>query len=240
MEPRAIVFLVEGSIEEALYTTILRRLYNANAVKCETTPRKLRELLDPILNRTRCYRLKNVESLFLFNCGGYDNLKTTIRQLFKRRELIDVAREYEVRVVVAADKDMKPYESVRSILESMGFQVIEAKGMKVKLGEGAEVTIHVIEQGGEGGSSTGEVEDELQKLLENVKPELGNIVNQISGTHGPLTSKQKLLISLALLKPKPKIRSLRGDIEELLNTINDDLLRVGLRNIVEKISEALS
>lgn len=237
---RAAILLVEGSMEEILYTVILRKLYRAGEERCEDINQELKDLIDPLARRRiKCYTLENGMPIVLINSGGHDNLTGYIRQLLKRREIIDLARKLELYIVIAADRDRRPYKSIRDLLASMGYQVTGNRIMKIVLEGDTELFICVIEQGEGEGSSTGEIEDHLQKLFEMLRPEFIRILKEINNAHGSLTDKQKLLIYLALMREKPKIRALREEIKEILEATDNEILRKSLSKIIEILDRIL-
>jgi len=198
---------VEGLVEEIVYSSMLEKLYGGRQVECKDLP-TLKELIEPFMQRAKCYAVERGYLVVIVNCGGYENLKNMTRRLLKRRELLEALRQLDIRIAVAADRDKNPAESIRGVLSSMGLQATGGDALTVELG-GAKLAIHVIEQGGEGDVATGEIEDELRKLVEALKPELQHIAKRVEEIYKrSLTDKQKLLIYLALLERKPKIREL--------------------------------
>jgi len=236
---KALILLVEGLVEEIVYSSVLEKLYGGKQVKCEDAPRSLRALMEPFMRRTKCYTLERGDLVAIVNCGGYENLKKMTRQLLKRRELIEVLKQLDLRIAIAADRDKKPVESIRGLLSSMGFRATEGDVITVELSNGTKLTVHIIEQGGEEGTATGEVEDELRKLVEALKPELQHFAKKIEETHGPLTDKQKLLIYLALLERKPKIRELRELLRDVMATASGEIMKQNLENLVKNLRKAL-
>jgi len=221
---KTLILLVEGLAEEIVYSSILERLYGGRQVKCRDAPTPLKTLIGPLTRRAKCYTLEHGDLAVIANCGGYENLKNTFRQLLlrlRRRKLLEALRQLDIRIAIAADRDKNPAESIRGVLSSMGLQTTGGDALTVELG-GAKLTIHVIEQGGEGGTATGEIEDELRKLVETLKPELQRAAEKIEEAYGPLTDKQKLLIYLALLERKPKIRELYELFREAVEAASRD------------------
>jgi len=228
---KALILLVEGLAEEIVYSSILERLYGGRQVKCRDAPTPLKTLIRPLMRRAKCYTLEHGDLALIANCGGYENLKNMIRQLLlrlRRRKLLEALRQLDLRIAVAADKDKNPTESIRGLLSSMGLQATGGDTLTVELG-GAKLTIYVIEQGDEGGTATGEIEDELRKLVETLRPELQRAAEKVEETYGPLTDKQKLLIYLALLERRPKIRELYELFREAVAAASRDaILSLGL------------
>jgi len=239
---KALILLVEGLVEEIVYSSMLEKLYGGKRVKCENIPRPLREFIEPVMRRTKCYTLERGDLAIIVDCGGYENLKEMTRLLLdKRREsLIKVLKQLDLRIAIAADRDKKPAESIRGLLSSIGFQVTEGDVITIEFSSGAKLAIHIVEQGGEGGTATGEVEDELRKLVEALKPELQYIAKKIEETYEPLTDKQKLLIYLALLEREPKIREFYEILRrEIMATASRDTIEQNLENLVKNIEKAL-
>ena len=247
---KALILLVEGLVEEIVYSSILEKLYGGKQVTCENMPRPLRELITPITTYieerakcyTLCYTLERGDLITIVDCKGYENLKNTIRLLLDKQKdlLIKVLKQLDLRIAIAADRDKKPAESIRGLLSSMGFQVTEGDVLTIEFSGGAKLAIHIVEQGGEGGTATGEVEDELRKLVEAVKPELQHIAEKIEEIYKPLTDKQKLLIYLALLEREPKIRELYEILRrEVIATASRDTIEQNLESLVKNLEKAL-
>jgi len=236
-----LILLVEGLVEEIVYSSMLEKLYGGKQVTCEDIPRPLRELIEPVTRRTKCYTLKSGDLVIIVDCGGYENLREMTRQLLKhrRRELLEVLKQLDLRIAIAADRDKKPAESIRGLLSSMGFQVTEGDIITIEPSNGTKLAIHIVEQGDEGGTATGEVEDELRKLVEALKPELQRIAKKVEETYGSLTDKQKMLIYLALLERKPKIRELYEIFREIMAKASRDTIEQNLENLVKNIEKAL-
>lgn len=238
---KAAILLVEGLTEEILYSTLLKRLYGAKQVGLEELPKTLRELVSPLGERINCFIRRN-GYVILINCGGFEGLRVAMRHLLKRGELKEVVREFELHLVIAADKDKNPLESLRGLLSSMNAKVESVMGriLVTELLRGIKVRIHVLEQGVSGEGATGEIEDELGKLIEIGKPELQSAVRSVEEVlHTTLTSKQKLLIYLALLNPKIKTRLLSRALKEVLTEIDVDVIRHGLQDILKNLEEVL-
>jgi len=204
---KTLILLVEGLAEEIAYSSILEKLYGGRQVECGGAPTPLKILIRSFMRRAKCYTLERGDLAVIVNCGGYENLRKMARELLTHPELPEVLGQLNIRIAIAADKDKNPAESIRGLLSSMGLQTTGGDTLTVELG-GAKLTIYVIEQGGEGGTATGEIEDELKKLVEALKPELQRAAEKVEEAYGPLTDKQKLLIYLALLERRPKIREL--------------------------------
>lgn len=177
--------------------------------------------------------------MLLVNSGGYDNLKRLIRELLEYEELQRSLREYDVRIVVAADSDMRPRDSIRGLLSSMNLKVQEDNVITVEFPEGVKLRVYVIEQGSEEGILTGEIEDELSKLVEELRSDLRFIVEKIEEIHGLLDNKQRLLVYIALSRSKPKIRSVQHEIKILLDEADVNVMRRCLKGIVGGLEEAL-
>jgi len=224
---KALILLVEGLAEEIVYSSVLEKLHGGRQVKCGDAPTPLKTLIGPLMRRAKCYTLEHGDLAVITNCGGYENLKNMIRQLLlrlRRRKLLEALRQLDLRIAIAADKDKNPTESIRGLLSSMGLQATGGDTLTVELGNGAKLTIHLIEQGGEGGTATREIEDELKKLVETLRPELQRAAEKVEETYGPLTDKQKLLIYLALLERKPKIRELYELFREAVAAASRDAI----------------
>jgi len=235
-----LILLVEGLVEEIVYSSMLEKLYGGKRVECEDIPRPLRELIEPVMRRTKCYTLERGDLAIIVDCGGYENLKEMTRRLLKRRELLEVLKQLDLCIAIAADRDKKPAESIRGLLSSMGFQVTEGDVVTIEFSSGAKLAIHIVEQGGEGDTATGEVEDELRKLVEALKPELQHIAKKIEETYEPLTDKQKLLIYLALLEREPKIREFYEILRrEIMATASRDTIERNLESLVKNLEKAL-
>jgi len=219
---KTLILLTEGLVEEIVYSSILEKLYGGRQVECEDAPTPLEALIDPLIRRAKCYTLEHGDLIVIVNSRGYENLRNTIKQLLTQPELPEALSQLDLRIAVAADKDKNPAESIRGVLSSMGLQTTKGDALTVELGTGAKLTIHVIEQGGEGGTATGEIEDELRKLFEALRPELQRAAEKVEEAYGPLTDKQKLLIYLALLERKPKIRELYELFRETIAAASRD------------------
>jgi len=225
---KTLILLVEGLVEEIVYSSMLEKLHGGRQVECGGAPTPLKILIRSFMRRAKCYALERGDLVVVVNCGGYENLKNMIKQLLTHPELPEVLSQLDIRIAVAADRDKSPAESIRGVLSSMGLQATGGDTLTVELGR-AKLTIHIIEQGGEGGTATGEIEDELRKLVETLKPELQRAAEKIEEAYGPLTDKQKLLIYLALLERKPKIRELYELFREAVAAASRDaILSLGL------------
>jgi len=217
-----LILLVEGRVEEIVYSSMLEKLYGGRQVKCRGAPTPLKTLIEPFMQNAKCYAVERGDLVVIVDGKGYENLKDITKRLLKRRELLEALRQLDIRIAIAADKDKNPAESIRGVLSSMGLQTTGGDALIVELGNGTRLTIHVIEQGGEGGTATGEIEDELRKLVETLKPELQRVAEKVEEAYGPLTDKQKLLIYLALLEHKPKIRELYELFRETIAAASRD------------------
>jgi len=234
-----LILLVEGLLEEIVYSSMLEKLYGGKQVECESVQKSLREFIGPVMQHTNCYILERGDLVVIVNCRGYENLRNMTRQLLKRRELREVLKQLDLHIAIAADRDKKPVESIRGLLASMGFQVTEGDVITIEFSGGAKLAIHIVEQGGEGGTTTGEVEDELRKLVEALKPELQHIAKKVEDVYEPLTDKQKLLIYLALLEHKPKIRELYEILGEIMVVASRDVIEQNLESLVKSLEKAL-
>jgi len=223
-----LILFVEGLVEEIIYSSMLEKLYGGRQVECGDAPTQLEVLIDPFIRRAKCYTLEHGNLAVIVNSRGYENLRNTIRQLLTQPELPEVLSQLDLRIAIAADRDKSPAESIRGLLSSMGFQATGGDAITIEFGNGAKLAIHVVEQGDEGGTATGEIEDELRKLVEALKPELQHIAKRVEETYGPLTNKQKLLIYLALLEHKPKIRELYGLFREIIETASGNIIEQNL------------
>jgi len=207
--------------------------------------RSLEELIEPIGQPTKCYIIERRDLVIIVDCGGYKNLKEMTRLLLDKQKelLIKVLKQLDLCIAIAADRDKKPVESIRGLLSllrsSLGFQVTEGDIVTIKFSSGTKLTIHIVEQGREGDTATGEVEDELRKLVEAVKPELQHIVKKIEESYEPLTDKQKLLIYLALLRDKPKIRKFYEILRGIMAAASRDTIERNLENLVQNLEKAL-
>jgi len=220
---KTLILLTEGLVEEIVYSSMLEKLYGGRQIECEHAPTPLEALIDPLIRRAKCYTLEHGDLIVIVNSRGYENLRNTIRQLLTQPELPEALGQLDLRIAVAADRDKNPTESIRGVLSSMGLQATGGDTLTVELG-GAKLTIYVIEQGDEGGTATGEIEDELRKLVETLRPELQRAAEKVEEAYGPLTDKQKLLIYLALLDRKPKIRELYELFREAVAAANRDAI----------------
>lgn len=70
-------------------------------------------------------------------------------------------------------------------------------------------------------------------------PELKSIVEVVESHHNTLSDKQKLLIYLALMRPRPKARALHDDLRSMLAATSEDLVRRGPQGIVGRLEEIL-
>jgi len=53
-----LILLVEGLLEEIVYSGMLEKLYAGKQVECESIQRPLREFIEPVMRRTKCYTLE--------------------------------------------------------------------------------------------------------------------------------------------------------------------------------------
>jgi len=202
-------------------------------------PRPLKALIEPFIERAKCYTLERGDRAIIVNCGGYENLKEMTKRLLKRRELTEALEQLDLRIAIAADRDVKPRESIRGLLASKGFRVAGGDAITVEFGGGAKLTIYVVEQGSGEATATGEMEDDLRRLVEALKPELQRFAEKVEEVYGPLTDKQKLLIYLALLEHKPRIRELYELVKEVLATANREVVERNLENLIRSLGKAL-
>jgi len=247
---KTLILLVEGLVEKIVYSSTLERLYGGKHIECKNVLeslelKSLEELIGSIERRIECYTLERGDLVIIVDCGGYENLKEMTRLLLSKRKelLIKVLKQLDLRMVIAADRDKKPVESIRGLLSSlrssMGFQVTEDDAIAIEFGNGTKLVIHIVEQGGEADTATGGVEDELRKLVETLEPKLQHITKKIEETYEPLTDKQKLLIYLALLERKPKIREFYEILRKIMATISRDTIERSLENLVKSLEKAL-
>ncbi|ACB39443.1 hypothetical protein Tneu_0498 [Pyrobaculum neutrophilum V24Sta] len=230
---RAVVLLLEGQTEEILYYTLLKRVYKAQEANCAETPEKLRDLLEP-LGRRKCLKVRQVY-VAMCNCSGVENIKETLKLLLKRRELAEALRDTAIHIVIAADRDERPAQAIKDMLQSLGYTPAESGGTTVIPPLG--LPIHVIEQGGREDTATGQIEDDLLKLVELVHPDLTQAAARLEEAHGALDNKQKLLLYLALLNRRPGIRKLYKAVKRLLKNADETALRQALKNIVEQLDK---
>lgn len=138
------------------------------------------------------------------NCSGVENIKEALKLLLKRRELAEALRDTAIHIVIAADRDKRPTQAIKDMLQSLGYTPAESGGTTVIPPLG--LPIHVIEQGGREDTATGQIEDELLKLVELVHPGLTQAAARLEEAHGALDNK---LLYLALLNRRPGIRYCR-------------------------------
>lgn len=238
------MLLVEGLTEKLVYSTLLEKLYKARKVNDDSLPKDLKmAVVEPLKSKAEkqftCYALGG-GFIVLVNCEGYDNINFMLKLLLARREFLDVVKELDLKLVIAADRDRRPMESIRNALRSWGLPVSGEGLLNVGLPNGVQLVVHVVEQGSEAEGATGEVEDELAELAEVLEPRLQNAIKRVEEACGELSSKQKLLLFLALARPRPKVRELNKELEEILRAADENLLKQGLRKIMESLSAALS
>ncbi|RLE57234.1 MAG: hypothetical protein DRJ40_02670 [Thermoprotei archaeon] len=100
------------------------------------------------------------------------------------------------------------------------------RNLVIESSRGAQVRIHVIEQGICKEGATKEIENELEELIGSTKPDLQSITKKIEEKlHTVLTSKHKLLIYLPLLNPRTKARTLCKTLRELLASNDTNTLQ---------------
>lgn len=259
MKQKLVLLLVEGSTEEIVYLNLLEKLYNMERTSCKTLPETARKLIEPLLDmavtRLKCLSSKTEQPkrhVVLVNCGGYERAKKLLKLLLKRYELPYALEEFETTLAIAADMDKNPLEGVKGVLNSLKntlnleFETANHNTIEVLIGRGhgkqARLEIHVIEQGLHDNNSTRQIEDELQNILEEAAKHLAtdkNLVDMVRENNN-LTSKQKLLIYLALLDNKIKVRKLLDKLNEILDRVERDILAKGLKNLVEKLEKTLN
>ena len=155
--------------------------------------------------------------------------------LLRRNELIDVIYEFRTYFVIIADRDKKPLESIKGLINSLGLQVIENRGvLNVKINE-HNLSICIIQQGHSGEGSTGQIEDNLRELIETIRLDLRRAINNIEDIMGSLNDKQKLMIYLALLERRIKFRNIHEVIKDIIEELDVGALRSGLKDIIRSL-----
>ena len=236
---QATILLVEGITEEKLYIKLLEKLYNTKRIKFTELPPPIKSLLEPLEKRTTNMIIEEnsrEKYLALIQCGGYENIKGMLRMLLKRRELVEALKQTRFNIIVAADLDKDPIKSIKDTVASLHLPV-EARNnhIAVKV-QGQNLNIRIIQQGYKKPGATGQIEDNLEGLLKTLYPELIEAIKVIEETtKEKLDSKQKLLIYLALLEQKPKIRNLYETIGKHLEKANINQLH-SLGNIVQELT----
>jgi len=251
MKNKLVLLLVEGVTEEIVYLNLLKKLYNMEEIDCEKLPETARTLIEPLPRRTtRCLYLKTEyldRYVILLNCGGYEYIKKLLKLILKRHELSTALRKSEVVIAIAADRDKNPFKDIETALSSLNieFRPQQHNILEISIGyeQQTKLRIHVIEQGMQTNNKvTGEIEDELESMLEEVIGYLAtekNLVNAIRKTES-LTTKQRFLLYLALLDHQIKIRKLFDKLNEVLNRADKDMLAKKLGSLVEKLEKAIN
>lgn len=224
------IMLVEGLIDRIAYSAVAERL---GAARC---PEGLAAALGGELPRKRsCYAVGG-GLVLIVEAGGYSALQAALRELLRRAGepdsgLARLAREHEVHVVIVADRDVEPLQGMGGLLASLGLSPAAVGGAwELEVGGGGRIRLRVLEQGVPGG--TGQIEDELQAAVAAARPDVAARARCL----GELTPKQKLLVYLALLGERPKVRQLAGELAEVLKAADE----AALGPLIERLKAALS
>lgn len=215
------IILVEGRTEEVVYQYLLRRLHGGTSLGFEDLPHRISNLLGFLGKRARAMVLEGSGErtyVVLVDCGGFEGVKLTLKRILRRPELAEAPED--ICIVVAADADKYPLAAVRNIALSLD-QRAQVRGNYASVEvSGRRIGIAVVEQGympGDGPGHTGQIEDNLEEFTARLHPHLAGVIEDLERRLGEkLDAKQRLLVYLALLSRKPKIRNLYRAVGELL------------------------
>jgi len=56
---KTLILLVEGLVEEIVYSSVLEKLYGGKQAECRDAPRPLRALIEPFMQHAKCYTLES-------------------------------------------------------------------------------------------------------------------------------------------------------------------------------------
>ncbi len=223
---KVIVILVEGLMDIMVYRNILTRLFEMIPLGYDELPLPLQNFLSPLDKEyIKTFKLaRNIHEIFvvLINSRGFDNLKETLKRLIKRKyELIKLIRNYSLNILVLADKDKNPSRSIYDSLANFlpGIELTEYNVIKLNIND-LSLHVTVIEQGFATTQlpyATQELEDHIASILKRSFPELFEKIKKLNEVG--LDSKQLLLIYLALIYPRIKIRTLMRYIDRLMENV---------------------
>jgi len=167
-ESTAILFLAEGAAERAFYQKILEKHYSAEPAGLDNLPQPIRDLLAPLQARKPLTLRAGRADIVLIDCGGFDAIKLCLRRLMSRPELGEAVKAGLKAVIIAADLDKNPHESLKGLLASLASNVAEEdEALKLTVNN-TTVKVHITAQGLKGRSdATMEIEDHLEELAEH-------------------------------------------------------------------------
>ncbi len=210
MSTKTYLFLVEGVDDEVFYEKLIVKLVNARVCELDELP----DTIGNLLKRRRDVRLFRVDSVFIaiVNCGGYDNVKRYLRELLKYEELIECIRQGLSNIIVSADKDKKPLESIPGVVDSVkpeiGFRVVRNKDyLEIILQDSITLTINLVEQGIDHGVKA--LEDHIEEVAKQVESTIAKAIDEVEKVLGrKLNSKQRVGVYEAIIVSNKGVPSL--------------------------------
>ncbi|RLG79998.1 MAG: hypothetical protein DRO40_11860 [Thermoprotei archaeon] len=233
MLKKTVILLAEGATERTLYVKLVERLLDAEKrYDYGILPVAIRDLIR-VFNK-KYITILNIQDKVLtviIDCRGYENLKKHVREILLSESLEDAIKDGLSILVIAADKDKDPLNSIKGVITSIGFEVnVRDNIIHVNI-DSHVIQIMVLEQGRMEG--TMELEDDLELLAKQIEPELDKAITILEDRLGRrLSPKQRLGIFEAIIVDNRGLPSL---IEQLINRSRNHELEKKLNKQIEVI-----
>ena len=230
---KTVILLAEGATERTLYVKLVERLLDAEKrYDYGILPVAIRDLIR-VFNK-KYITILNIQDKVLtviIDCRGYENLKKHVREILLSESLEDAIKDGLSILVIAADKDKDPLNSIKGVITSIGFEVnVRDNIIHVNI-DSHVIQIMVLEQGRMEG--TMELEDDLELLAKQIEPELDKAITILEDRLGRRRSpKQRLGIFEAIIVDNRGLPSL---IEQLINRSRNHELEKKLNKQIEVI-----
>lgn len=177
---RTFILLVEGRTDAVLYKTLIEKVTDCREYGIEYLNYSIRMLLSKIMVHKRDFIVLKMKSkiLVIIDCRGYDRLKYYLRELIDNDYFIESMDNGLVGIIVAANKDKSPMDSIYGILTSLGCRISRnSYCFKIAVMENRYFPIYIIEQGFKDGVRA--IEDELDQLAEQLDPVMAKAINTV-------------------------------------------------------------
>ena len=197
------LLLVEGALDRIFYEGyIVKALGGKEVGGSEAMPEALKNVLlaSEVMQRIGIKVFELYDGLVvLAGCGGFDNSRTMLRELLKRRDELVRGGLRKIVLVGDADKDVKG--SVQGTVSSILGRRCEWHGPFIRVeAKGGVLCIAGVAQGLSGGGKTGQLEDLIEDLAVKAHAQLKCVVEAVEEAwEERLNSKQRVAVFAALL-----------------------------------------
>jgi len=191
-----IILLAEGNTEKTLYTKLLKRFLNIEKSSYDELPIPIKDLMGSFEKKyIDIFIVENKLLVLLLNCRGYERLRKYVKEILESEYLIDAIKNGLNNLIIVADMDKNPLNSMKGLFASIGFiPKIENYNLHINVNN-HEIQIHIVEQGYQK-----EIEDDLEQLVRQVECKINKAISIFEEKLGmKLSPKQRLGIYEAVL-----------------------------------------